>query len=235
MRATCCRFTIALVLASVMQTLALAAAPIRFLPRQVILACPHDSANRQPGAVCPANVLVGGGQTLSGYTFSVRPGTALPPGISLASSTGIITAEGDTSVLPPANTKRPIYLTVRDDAGRTANGVVTLVVQKQGGSCGCPGLKIAAGPLPLAYAKEPYSVTLALVGPPPSGGLRPSYVWKVAKGSSIPPGLVLDQTRGVLRGTPAPSASRKAFNFSVEVTDTHTRQQASGLYTLYVY
>jgi hypothetical protein len=212
-----------------------AAQPVKFLPGQVILACPAETAPKQPGIVCSRNVLVSGGQPISGYTFTVRSGTTLPKGVFLVPLTGVITMQSAISALPAAGQSSKIHLSV-SDGSKTANGTVTFSVQNRN-LCGCPVFTVITGPMPPARAHQPYATTLAVTGPPSNQVLRPTYVWKVRKGSKIPPGLVLDQSRGMLRGTPHASASGKTYNFYVDVMEMHTKQKAisTNFYTLHVY
>jgi hypothetical protein len=203
-----------------------AAAPIQFLPNQRFFACAKTTAQPQ-GGVCNANVLVGGGEPASGYTFSVRPGFTLPPGIALTPQTGVIKRTTANSPLlgPPGSTKS-IHITV-SDGHKTKNGIVSLLFGG-GAVCGCPaGFRVLAGPIPLqAIAHVPYAVTLAVVGPPSGQALHPNYSWKVRAGSRLPPGLVLDPVRGVLRGTPTAAAKGKTYTFFVDVKELRTRASA---------
>ncbi|MDP2402196.1 MAG: putative Ig domain-containing protein, partial [Actinomycetota bacterium] len=63
--------------------------------------------------------------------------------------------------------------------------------------------------VPGGVVNEPYSQTFEA-----TGGIKP-YSWSVSSGS-LPPGLSLNATTGVLSGTPTTSSS---FNFSVSVSD----------------
>lgn len=128
------------------------------------------------------------------YTWAVTGG-ALPQGLQLAASTGMLSG---TSLTPGA------YLfTVRvtDNAGASRTDSFTLVVTT--------GLAILTESLPVATTGASYSQTLAA-----SGG-TPPYAWAVIAGA-LPPGLTLSQ-QGVLAGTPASSGS---FAFTVRVTDS---------------
>src|SRR5260370_13100745 len=57
------------------------------------------------------------------------------------------------------------------------------------------------------------SLTVALAA---SGG-APLYLWFVAPGSQLPPGLTLDASSGFLSGTPTTAGT---YNFTVTVTDS---------------
>ena len=213
-----------------------AAQPIRFLPGQTIYACPKIVSPKTPAVVCSGNVLVGGGAPLSGYTFTVKTGTTLPKGVFLTATTGVITMEAKSSALPAAGVSKVIHVTA-SDGSKSASGNVTFAVQNPGsGVCGCGVFQVLYGPLPPAKAHQPYGVTLAIVGPPSNQVLRPNYSWKVHTGNHIPPGMVLDPSTGVLRGTPTAAAAGKVYNFAVDVKETHTGQTAlsSSTYTLAV-
>lgn len=67
-----------------------------------------------------------------------------------------------------------------------------------------------SSPLPSAVVGSPYSQTLAA-----AGGLSP-YSWSITTGS-LPAGLALAPSTGVLSGSPSSSGN---FNFTVEVSDS---------------
>ena len=46
--------------------------------------------------------------------------------------------------------------------------------------------------------------------------------WSLATGA-LPPGLVIDSARGVVRGTPFSSAAGKIFEFTITVRDSNNR------------
>ena len=197
---------------------------IQFLPNQTIFACPKTVLQPQ-GAICNANILVGGGSVISGYSFTVQSGFTLPRGVFLTAQTGVITRTTANSALPARSS---MIRVTASDGSNSANGTVMLEMQNPGnGVCGCPVFQVIAGPIPLpARAGRPYAVTLSVAGPPSSQVLRPNYRWRVRPGSMLPPGLVLDAARGVLRGTPHASARGNTYNFFVDVRETNTGQNA---------
>jgi len=83
-----------------------------------------------------------------------------------------------------------------------------------------------SSPLPAAQVGSLYSQTLAA-----SGGLLP-YSWSIATGS-LPSGLALSSSTGVLSGTPSTSGT---FNFTVQVADAGqpTPQTATKAFSLVV-
>jgi hypothetical protein len=202
--------------------------PLRFLPGQTLLACPaKTTAPTQPGVVCTRNVIVGGGEVLSGYTFSVKTGTTLPKGVFLLPLTGVLTMQSKTAALPPAGYSKKFQITA-SDGSRQVSGSWTFTVQNAG-VCGCPVFTVLIGPMPAARAHQPYAATLGITGPPSNQILRPNYSWKLRAGSKLPPGLVLDQARGVVRGTPTAGASGNTYTFYVDVKETRTGQNALSL------
>ena len=184
----------------------------------VIEACP-DRSPFQASAVAAQNLLVGGGQPISGYTWTVTSGSTLPNGIVLDNLTGVIHGNGNPPNVPPAGSVLDIPITVTDNQGstiHTAPGTFVLEVQNpgDGNPCGLPTFQVLAGPIPLtATPGAPYAVTLSVVGG------TPPYTWQLATGSFLPAGLILDQSTGVVRGTPSQSTAGQTFNFSVRVTD----------------
>src|SRR6478752_4549821 len=88
-------------LALAVPAVALAASqPIKVYPG-FMNACPKQiGPPASPGVVCTQNVVVSGGVPHSGYTFKVKPGTTLPPGIFLMATTGVLTATTSNPLLP---------------------------------------------------------------------------------------------------------------------------------------
>jgi hypothetical protein len=216
---------------SVSQGLA-ASKPIQILPGQVINACAKATTGPQirPAIVCNTNILATGGQVISGYTFTVKPGTTLPRGIFLLALTGEVTLQSKSSTLPARGT---FQVVVHDDVGNQASSVVTLLVQPKTAICGCPVFQTSSGALPAAKVGVSYVVTVPIAGPSSLDVLRPNYVWTLRRGSVLPAGLTLDQARGVIRGIPKATA-HGPHNFTVNVRETHTGETTSGNYSLQV-
>ncbi len=127
--------------------------------------------------------------------WSVSSGS-LPPGLSLGSSTGLL------SGTPTAGGSYAFTVQVADTAGGTASKAVSLVI------AAAPSLSNPAPPA--GQAGVAYSDTLAV-----TGGTGP-FTWAVSSGS-LPPGLALNASTGVLSGTPA---GMGLYTFTVKVTDS---------------
>jgi hypothetical protein len=92
-------------------------------------------------------------------------------------------------------------------------GLLLLVGCSGGGGGGTaapppPSLSIATKTLPQGMVGQAYSTTLDA-----SGG-TPPYAWTLSEGT-LPPGLVLDPSSGVIAGTPVDQASAVALTLSV--------------------
>ncbi len=137
------------------------------------------------------------------YRWSLATGL-LPPGLTLDAASGVI-AGTPTAAVTFAFTVR-----VTDSASNNATRDYTITIG--------PALTITTSSVPDGAVGTAYSVTLAA-----SGGATP-YRWSLASGS-LPPGLALNASTGVLSGTPNTSAN---YSFTVRVTDntssTATRQ-----------
>ena len=125
---------------------------------------------------------------------------ALPAGLSLNSSTGVI------SGTPTGVSSGSVTFQVMDATAVSASRAITMTV-------GPPAaLVITTTTLPGAALGVAYSQTLQA-----SGGV-PSYTWSVTAGS-LPAGLSLSSA-GVISGTP--TGPLGTSNFTVQVTDSQT-------------
>jgi putative Ig domain-containing protein/ASPM-SPD-2-Hydin domain-containing protein len=139
------------------------------------------------------------------YTWSITSG-ALPPGLNLNSSSGQITgtprAAGTFTFMAQVTDSSPTPQIA------TASAAV-LALQL---------LQITTTSLPDPEVQASYSVTLTA-----SGGMAP-YVWSISSGS-LPPGLTLDSSTGVISGIPTSTGS---YAFTVEVSDPPSAPQKSS-------
>jgi large repetitive protein len=138
------------------------------------------------------------------YVFAISVG-ALPPGLSLNSSTGAITG------VPTTAGSYTFAAQVTDSAGINATQSFTISIARP--------LAIATTSLPSAGIGAQYNQTLSA-----SGGLPP-YSWSVSSGR-LPPGLTLDFASGVVSG---PATTEGTYAFTVSVSDSGGNVTAQGL------
>jgi hypothetical protein len=139
------------------------------------------------------------------YTWSVNAGS-LPPGITL-SSAGVLAGT------PTTAGSYPFTVNVIDQNNGIATTSITLVVTA--------GLSLTFGAPPAGQVSVPYTDTLTA-----AGGTTP-YTWSISAGS-LPPGITLTASTGVLAGTPTTAGT---FSFAVKVTDASgkTATQATSI------
>ena len=132
----------------------------------------------------------------SPYAWSVTAGS-LPPGLTLNASTGAVTGT-------PTSSGTFNFTVQASDSGnpvRTATKALSISVVAQ--------LVVNTTSLPGGTVGQAYSQTLSA-----SGG-TPPYAWSLASGS-LPPGLNLAASTGVVSGTPTTAGT---YSFTAQVTD----------------
>lgn len=174
------------------------------------LAYTVETATLTKGTAIATNTPSYEGETVT--SWSVSPG--LPSGLSFNTSTGVITGT------PSALATQAVYTVTAANAGGSTTTGLTITVND-------------VAPSSLSYAGVPYAfmrnVAITAKTPSVSGGDVVSY----AVSPALPTGLSLNQTTGVLSGTPtaASAASQytvtatnsggaSTFSFSLAVTDT---------------
>ena len=144
------------------------------------------------------------------YTWSLASGSALPTGLSLGTSTGVISGYPQET----GSFTFTIEVTDSESPPTTAGQTFTLVL--------VPAPQISSGTLPTAEDDSDYSDTLTVYG-----GVGP-YTWSLPSGSSLPPGLTLDPSTGVISGYLA--ADVETYSFEVSVTDSEGAVAMSTVY-----
>jgi large repetitive protein len=132
------------------------------------------------------------------YTWSVSVG-ALPAGLSLNASTGVISGTPTTAAISTFTVQ------VTDSGARTATMALSITV-----SAASAPLTVTTASLAGATVGTPYSQTLAATGG------TPPYSWSVTVGA-LPAGLSLNATTGVISGSPTAAGTS---SFTVTVTDS---------------
>jgi Putative Ig domain len=153
---------------------------------------------------------------LAPYTWTLASGSSLPPGLTLDSSAGTIsgtptTAGSYTFTIQTADSENP---------PATITQAYTLVV--------APHVAITTTTLPDGALNTDYLATLTA-----TGGVAP-YTWTLAIGSSLPPGLTLNSSTGVLGGIPT---APEVYTFTIRATDSDnplSPESAVQTYTIVV-
>jgi len=149
--------------------------------------------------LAPANKGVSFNQQLNAaggkppYIWTISGG-ALPAGLNLAAATGVI------SGTPSASGSFSFTVTATDADSHTASKAFSIVVA-------APPLSVAAVPPLETMMGLSFNYQLSV-----SGGTAP-YMWSAG---SLPPGLSLNATGGLISGTPTAGG---LFSFSVTVRD----------------
>ncbi|HID92515.1 MAG TPA: hypothetical protein EYP60_00330 [bacterium (Candidatus Stahlbacteria)] len=134
------------------------------------------------------------------YRWSIQAGS-LPPGLTINSLTGEI------SGTPTTIGTFSFTVKVTDSVNNTDTQDLSITIRR-------PRLRIITEYLPDGYQGIAYSETLAAIG-----GVTP-YSWSIILGS-LPPGLSLDHSTGVISGIPDTLGK---YSFKVQVTDSDSPQ-----------
>ena len=127
---------------------------------------------------------------------------ALPNGLTLSSTSGVISGTPTTATGSPFS----FGITVKDSTGSTS-AIQTLSITIVN------PLAISNAPPPTGTVGVAYSAPLTA-----SGGVPPYSSWTVSSGA-LPNGLTLSSVSGVISGTPT-TTTGSPFSFSVTVKDT---------------
>ena len=142
------------------------------------------------------------------YTYAVTSGS-LPTGLSLNNSTGVI------SGTPTTDSTYNFTITATDAQSNNESQDYSIVVSGP--------LPISPSTLPPATLDTYYSQTVTA-----SGGVAP-YTYAVTSGS-LPTGLSLDSSTGVISGTPT---TDNTYSFTITATDANNNTGSNG-YSLIV-
>ena len=136
------------------------------------------------------------------YNWNLAAGS-LPAGIALNASTGVLAGT------PTGSGQFSFTAEVQDSSSPAQSATQQLTISIA--SATSP-LQISTSSLPEAAVQVAYDFTLSA-----TGGTSP-YSWSVI-GGSLPPGIGLNASSGMLAGTPAASGQ---FSFTAEVQDSST-------------
>jgi hypothetical protein len=142
------------------------------------------------------------------YTWAVTSGT-LPAGLTLASSTGVI------SGTPTTAGSSTFTVSVTDGGSPAQTKSVSTSITVTASPLSISSSSLASGTNGTAYAQS-LSAT----------GGTPAYTWNYS--GTLPAGLTLAATTGVISGTPTTTGT---FSFTVRVTDNSTPSQSQSAST----
>lgn len=134
------------------------------------------------------------------YTWSLISG-ALPTGLSLNSSSGVISGTPTTAV-----SSASLTFQVNDSSNPALTKSVVLSLTIAGPTI--TPLTITTSSLPSGQVSASYSATLAA-----TGGTTP-YTWSLVSGT-LPAGLSLNSSSGMISGTPTVTVSSASLTFQV--------------------
>ncbi len=145
------------------------------------------------------------------YTWAVTSGS-LPTGLALNASSGAITGT------PTANvTGSAVTFKVADSSGPSLNNTVNLTVSVVPAT-----LTVSSAGLPGGRVGATYTATLGA-----RGGTAP-YSWSLA-GGTLPAGLSLNASTGVISGTPTAVVSASELTFAVSDAGSPTQTASATL------
>lgn len=190
------------------------ALPMALAPGQLGLSGNLDGATGTT-RVAPKQFVVWGGEVADGYTWTFTPGEVQPLSVTLNPQTGVIAGGG--SLQPGTHT---VFVTVSDLRGtqRSFQAPINVAMcnSQTGPVCGLPVLQgVSASVVALLDADESFEYAASLLV---EGG-TPPYTWSVASGS-LPPGMVLSASRGVVRGKPLAGSANQTYTFTVQIQDS---------------
>ena len=139
------------------------------------------------------------------YKFAVSTGT-LPIGVSLDSATGQLSG---TPAAYTANQSFAFVITLTDSGGQSATRTFVGTVQSSTASA----FSIITGTLPTPTAGAAYGASIGI-----TGGTAP-FTFAISSGS-LPSGLGINSSTGLISGTVAYSAQGSAYLFSVKAIDS---------------
>lgn len=164
---------------------------------------PYSQSLSATGGIVPLAWTLVGGQLPNGLTLS-------PSGV--ISGTPTVTA-----------TNLPLTFQVADSASptrQTATATLTLTISGQG------ALTIGTTSLPNGVINSAYNAMLTA-----SGGTTP-YTWALMPGSTLPNGLTLNSSTGVISGTPTLTVSNLSLTFQATDSSIPNAQTATKTLTL---
>ena len=155
---------------------------------------PRDAERHKEGVAYSETLTASGGDGT--YTWALFNATTLPAGLALNTTTGVISGTPSTA----GTTNFEVEVTSN---GQTATAALAITIDLP-----APAVTTSS-PMPNGTEGVAYSETLTA-----SGG-DGTYTWALFNATTLPAGLALNTTTGVISGTPSTAGTT---NFEVEVT-----------------
>ena len=173
----------------------------------------------------PVTIVATGGQVLSGYTWTLTPGSSQPhPVIAINSLQGYVTGRSTTL----RQGTYTLYVDVTDDHGTVRSGQVAIDLTSTCSSnaaafnpCASAGLSnVHIDYLPIGKVGASYAASII------TGGGTPSYRWALASGT-LPPGISISG-RGVLLGTPTVAGTYRFYIQTIDAANGTTNGEIAA-------
>jgi alpha-tubulin suppressor-like RCC1 family protein len=170
---------------------------LRIAPYGMAVTGPDSASGQQYSALTPADFEVTGG--IAPHNWSA---TGLPTTLSINATTGIVS--GNLTAAPGNYTAN---ITVTDNKSQTASKNFAITILPSQIDWQTPE-NLPNGKVSLSYTQN-LSVT----------GGKPPYTFVLANGSTLPPGLSLNNSTGVISGRPTTAGTS---NFTITASDSGT-------------
>jgi hypothetical protein len=185
-------------------------AKLRIFPGQTVSGYIDSHSNQD--YVLPQTLLAVGGDPHNGYSWSC---SQYPAGVTVTAGTGVFTTTGGSLL----EGQTQFTMTVSDGTSE-ATAKVTLTVTKE---YPIPGadvqqMNVAAFALDEATANKPYGASVFAQGGTPPYTFTEDNTYS-GKSDFDASGLVIDASKGIVRGTLMETASGKTLKFRVIVRD----------------
>ncbi len=190
------------------------ASTLTIYPGQVVSGV-YDQNGGAASAVFPYLLVATGGNVgTSGYTWTAAPGYVVSPPSLIISPNGVVT---DASPKSLAQGTYTFYAEVSDGSSTKIAAVImdmTSACNSSNGNTNYPCFTATVTNMHIPYLPNgkvgsPYAATIVT-----SGGTAP-YTWTLGSGT-LPPGITIDQSKGILKGTPTTAG---IYNFYVLTRD----------------